>query len=249
MLGQQNLSPTMQHTKARHALCALTAPQERCCWLRPRIRGVHLSSKCSGCQQSPLLCRRQWRPFKKGESCHFVCLTSAIQHPCKGRWYFWWQTRADTLNTDLYRWVTLHAAMHASCCTVENTRFQGVRWAGRGVTFCVQRGRLHSAKWLCPGKAGGASGAALVLGRGNASQAAHPPCTLPSQHQGPLSPAGPLWQRSRGARTQANPRDADSHQKGDRACGSGMRPSPQPRLAPPVALSSCHQETLADLIS
>lgn len=45
-----------------------------------------------------------------------------------------------------------------------------------------------------------------------------------------------------------HPRDSDSQQKGDGGYGSGMCPPPQPRSVLSEALSSCHLETLTDLI-
>lgn len=201
MLGQQNLSPTVQHAKTRHILCALTAPKERCCWLRPCIRGVQLSSKCSGRQQSPLLCRRRWRPFRKGQPCRFVCLTSATRLACKGRWHFWWQTGADTLSTDLYRWVTHSFVLHCRKYRISRCML-GWPWGhslySKGqVTFSKtslpREGRRSRWSSACARQRGCESGCTSTL---------HPP----SQHQGPLSPAGPLRQQSRGARTQADPR-------------------------------------------
>lgn len=76
----------------------------------------------------------------------------------------------------------------------------------------------------------------------------HPAPSLPSTRD-PCPQQVPFSSGPEVPGHRAGPRDADSHQKRDEGCGSGMRLAPQPKLAPSVALSSCHQETPVDLIS
>lgn len=150
MWGQQKLSPTLHQAKVRYSLHSHST-QGRCHWLRPHIHGVHRSTKGSGFSVPSAL-------QKATETLQgLFWLTLAIQHCCKGRWHFWWQTRADILSTDLDTWLRLCFMLHYQKDTISRDAL-GWPW-GHSLH---SKGQVTSSKWLCCRKAGGAAGAVLA---------------------------------------------------------------------------------------
>lgn len=129
------------------------------------------------------------------------------------------------------------------------TGFKASAWAGRGVTVCIRRGKLHPGKMALPqeGRRSRSSGA-CTRQRGcepGCTSTPHPPFPargtfVPRQVPVGSGPEVPGHRLTPGTPTATG--------KGTGAAGAGCARPPSPGQSPRGALSSGHRETLADLI-
>lgn len=148
MWGQQKLSPTLHQAKVRYSLHSHSTQgkvplgQATHPWGTSEHQGLSVPSALQKATET--LQGLFW-------------LTLAIQHCCKGRRHFWWQTRADILSTDLDTWLGLCFMLHYQKDTISRDAL-GWPW-GHSLH---SKGQVTSSKWLCCRKAGGAAGAVLA---------------------------------------------------------------------------------------